>query len=82
MGGSQRRAKALVAHKALEPLGLLEEAKAFESLVVYKVVKPLTAVVYKVVEPLGARVYRSRDITGWPRWVGHVLAGCGKIQRS
>ena len=46
MGGSLRRAKTLVAHKVLEPLGLVDEAKAFESLVVYKVVKPLVAVVY------------------------------------
>jgi hypothetical protein len=73
MGGSLRRAKALVARKVLEPLGLLDEAKAFESLMVSKVVKPLTAVVYKTVEPLAARAYRSRDITGWPRWAGLVL---------
>jgi O-methyltransferase len=40
-GGSLHRAKALVAHKMLEPLA--------------------------------ARAYRSREITGWPRWVGNLL---------
>lgn len=73
MGGLLRRAKSLVAHKVLEPLDLLRDAKALESLVVRKLVEPLTARAHKVVEPLAACAYRSREITGWPRWAGRVL---------